>query len=222
MLLQPAQRTKLDESSDTFFYDAPRFVTHVDDGFIQRLTDLYRDRLTPGSRIFDMMSSWVSHLPDDLALDWVEGHGMNAEELAKNRRLDHYFVQNLNEIPRLPLADQSFDAVLNTVSVQYLQQPEAAFGEIYRILKPGGLAIISFSNRMFYQKAIAAWRDGSESNRVSLVKGYFKSVPGFSTPEVITHTPSIPPILQMLGMPGGDPFYAIVAERMEPLVPSPS
>ena len=222
MLLQPAQRTKLDESSDTFFYDAPRFVTHVDDSFIQRLTDLYRDRLTPGSRIFDMMSSWVSHLPDDLALDWVEGHGMNAEELAKNRRLDHYFVQNLNETPKLPLADQSFDAVLNTVSVQYLQQPEAVFGEIYRILKPGGLAIISFSNRMFYQKAIAAWRDGSESNRVSLVKGYFKSVPGFSTPEVITHTPSIPPILQMLGMPGGDPFYAIVAERMEPLVPSPS
>ena len=222
MLLQPAQRTKLDESSDTFFYDAPRFVTHVDDGFIQRLTDLYRDRLTPGSRIFDMMSSWVSHLPDDLALDWVEGHGMNAEELAKNHRLDHYFVQNLNETPKLPLADQSFDAVLNTVSVQYLQQPEAVFGEIYRILKPGGLAIISFSNRMFYQKAIAAWRDGSESNRVSLVKGYFKSVPGFSTPEVITHTPSIPPILQMLGMPGGDPFYAIVAERMEPLVTSPS
>jgi ubiquinone/menaquinone biosynthesis C-methylase UbiE len=154
-------------------------------------------------------------------LDWVEGHGMNAEELAKNRRLDHYFVQNLNETPRLPLADQSFDAVLNTVSVQYLQQPEEVFGEIYRILKPGGLAIISFSNRMFYQKAIAAWRDGSESNRVSLVKGYFKSVPGFSTPEVITHTPSLPAILQMLGMPGGDPFYAIVAERMEPLVPSP-
>ncbi len=222
MLLQPAQRTKLDESSDTFFYDAPRFVTHVDDSFIQRLTDLYRDRLTPGSRIFDMMSSWVSHLPDDLALDWVEGHGMNAEELAKNRRLDHYFVQNLNENPQLPLADQSFDAVLNTVSVQYLQQPEEVFGEIYRILKPGGLAIISFSNRMFCQKAIAAWRDGSEANRVSLVKGYFKSVPGFSTPEVITHTPSLPAILQMLGMPGGDPFYAIVAERMEPLVKSPS
>ncbi len=222
MLLQPAQRTKLDESSDTFFYDSPRFVTHVDDSFIQRLTDLYRDRLTPGSRIFDMMSSWVSHLPDDLALDWVEGHGMNAEELAKNRRLDHYFVQNLNESPRLPLADQSFDAVLNTVSVQYLQQPEEVFGEIYRILKPGGLAIISFSNRMFYQKAIAAWRDGNEANRVSLVRGYFKSVPGFSTPEVITHTPSLPAILQMLGMPGGDPFYAIVAERMEPLVTSPS
>ena len=217
MLLQPTQRTKLDESSDTFFYDAPRFVTHVDDGFIARLTDLYRDRLTPHSRIFDMMSSWVSHLPDDVDFAWVEGHGMNADELAKNRRLDHHFVQNLNDNPRLPLEDRSFDAVLNTVSVQYLQQPEVVFGEIYRILKPGGLAIVSFSNRMFYQKAIAAWRDGSEANRVSLVKGYFKSVPGFSTPEVVTHTPAIPAILQMLGMPGGDPFYAVIAERMEPL-----
>ena len=93
MLLQPDQRIKLDESSDTDFYNAPRFVTHVDDGFIAKLTDLYRDRLTPHSRIFDMMSSWVSHLPSDMEFAHVEGHGLNAEELAKNRRLDHYFVQ---------------------------------------------------------------------------------------------------------------------------------
>lgn len=217
MLLQPDQRNKLDDSSDTFFYDVPRFVTHVDDGFIQQLTDLYRERLTPHSRIFDLMSSWVSHLPDGMEFSHVEGHGMNAEELAKNPRLDHYFVQNLNETPHLPLEDESFDAVLNTVSVQYLQQPEVVFGEIYRILKPGGIAIVSFSNRMFYQKAIAAWRDGSETRRVNLVKSYFGSVPGFSTAEVIAHSPSVPAILQMLGMPGGDPFYAVIAERMQPL-----
>lgn len=218
MLLQPDQRHKLDDSSDTFFYDVPRFVTHVDDSFIRQLTDLYKERLSPNSRIFDLMSSWVSHLPEDVTFEHVEGHGMNAEELAKNRRLDHYFVQNLNENPQLPLADQSFDAVLNTVSVQYLQQPEVVFGEIYRILKPGGIAIVSFSNRMFYQKAIAAWRDGSETRRVNLVKSYFGSSPGFGTPEVIARPPSVPAILQMLGMPGGDPFYAVMAERLEPLV----
>lgn len=217
MLLPPDQRTKLDESSDTFFYDAPRFVTHVDDSFIQQLTDLYRDRLKPNSRIFDMMSSWVSHLPEDVPFEWVEGHGMNSEELAQNSRLNHYFVQNLNDNPKLPLDDQSFDAVLNTVSVQYLQQPEVVFGEIYRILKPGGIAIISFSNRMFYQKAIAAWRDGSETRRVNLVKSYFGSVPGFGTPDVIARQPNIPALLQMLGMPGGDPFYAVIAERLAPL-----
>jgi len=212
------QRTKLDPTSDTQFYEMPRFVTHVDDGFIQQLTDLYRERLQPGMRVFDMMSSWVSHLPDNMAFEWVEGHGLNGEELAKNPRLDHYFVQNLNEHDQLPLADQSFDAVLNTVSVQYLKYPEAVFAEIYRILKPGGIAIVSFSNRMFYQKAIAAWRDASEAQRVHLVKQYFQSVPGFGTPEVISRTSSVPAVMQLLGMGGGDPFYAVLAERLEGLV----
>ena len=218
MLLEPIQRTKLDESSDQAFYQSPRFVTHVDDGFIQQLTVLYRQRLQPNQRIFDMMSSWISHLPDELDFDWVEGHGMNEAELARNPRLDHYFVQNLNENQQLPFDDRSFDAVLNTVSVQYLQQPEAVFSEIYRILKPGGIAIFSFSNRMFYQKAIAAWRDGSEAQRVALVKRYFGSVPGFSAPEVIVNVSNVPPSLQMMGLAGGDPFYAVIAERMEVLV----
>ncbi|EHC18030.1 class I SAM-dependent methyltransferase [Fischerella thermalis] len=213
MLLRPEQRTKLDADDDKQFYSFPRLVTHVDEGFIQQLTDLYRDRLQPNTRILDMMSSWVSHLPEEMQFAHVEGHGLNAEELAHNPRLNHYFVQDLNENPRLPLPDQEFDAVLNCVSVQYLQYPEAVFSEIYRVLKPGGIAIISFSNRMFYQKAIQAWRDTSEATRIELVKGYFNSVPGFTTPEVIARQSNIPAFLQWLGAGGGDPFYAVIARR---------
>ncbi|NTW21633.1 MAG: methyltransferase domain-containing protein [Nostocales cyanobacterium W4_Combined_metabat2_030] len=214
MRLNPLQRTKLDDSDDTLFYAFPRFVTHVDETFIDQLTNLYRQRLKPNSKILDMMSSWVSHLPEEIEFSHVEGHGMNEEELARNPRLNHYFVQNLNQYPQIPLADQEFDAVLNCVSVQYLQYPDAIFHEIHRILKPGGIAIISFSNRMFYQKAIQAWRDSNEQTRVELVKNYFKSVPGFSEPEVIFHPSTVPAFLQMFGMPGGDPFYAIIASRL--------
>lgn len=213
MPLRPNQRIKLDDTDDKLFYVSPRFVTHVDQGFIQQLKGLYRDRLKPNTRIFDMMSSWVSHLPEEMQFAHVEGHGLNAEELARNPQLDGYFVQDVNENPKLPLKDQDFDAVLNTVSVQYVQYPEAVFNEIHRILKPGGVAIISFSNRMFFQKAIAAWRDGSEASRVELVKHYFESVPGFSTPEVIAHQSSAPNFLQWLGAGGGDPFYAVIAYR---------
>lgn len=180
MPLKPEQRDKLDSTDDKLFYEYPRFVTHVDEGFIQQLSELYRERLKPNTRIFDMMSSWVSHLPEEMEFDHVEGHGLNAEELQRNPRLNHYFVQNLNENPQLPLPDANFDAVLNCVSVQYLQYPEAIFSEIHRILKPGGVAIVSFSNRMFFQKAIQAWREGNEASRVALVKSYFSSVPGFS------------------------------------------
>lgn len=216
MLLEPIQRRKLDETEDTLFYSDPRFVTHVDEGFIDQLTNLYRERLKPNTRILDMMSSWVSHLPDEMEFAHVEGHGMNEEELAKNPRLDRYFLQDLNQNPELPLPDRSFDAVLNAVSVQYLQYPEGVFHEIHRILKPGGVAIVSFSNRMFYQKAIEAWRDGSEADRVRLVKGYFDSVPGFqgfSIPDVIAVRSEVPTVLQLFGMGGGDPFYAVIAHR---------
>ncbi|MBS0016792.1 MAG: class I SAM-dependent methyltransferase [Arthrospira sp. SH-MAG29] len=218
MLLPGKQRSKLDETEDRLFYEYPRFVTHVDEGFIDRLTSLYSDRLSVNSRVLDLMSSWVSHLPDDRKFSHVEGHGMNEEELARNRQLNHYFIQDLNKDPKLPLGDREFDAVLICVSVQYLQYPEAVFNEIHRVLKPGGVVIVSFSNRMFFQKAIAAWRDATEAQRVKLVESYFNSVrsgelPGFSVPEVIIHQSSIPPVLQMLGLGGGDPFYAVIAHR---------
>ena len=218
MLLETTQRNKLDPSDDGLFYSQPRFVTHVDEGFIAQLTKLYRDRIPPNSHVFDMMSSWVSHLPGDVTYQHIEGHGLNNEELARNKQLDHYFVQNLNENQTLPLESNSFDAVVNTVSVQYIQYPEKVFAEVYRVLKPGGIAIFSFSNRMFYQKAIALWRDGSEASRVELVKKYFDSVSGFGNIEAVVNISEAPAIMKMMGLGGGDPFYAVIAEKMQPLV----
>ncbi|WP_159784012.1 class I SAM-dependent methyltransferase [Sodalinema gerasimenkoae] len=212
-ILKDRDRSKLDSSDDARFYEMPRFVTHVDESFIDQLTQLYRDRLHANSHILDLMSSWVSHLPEDIPFGHVEGHGMNEAELAKNPQLDHYIIQNLNHNPKLPYADEQFDAVLNAVSIQYLQHPEEVFAEIHRILKPGGLAIISFSNRMFYQKAIQAWREGTDASRVELVKRYFQAVPGFAEPEVIAKTSNVPAVLQMMGFAGADPFYVVIGEK---------
>lgn len=210
-MLKNQDRTKLDDSDDGLFYSVPRFVTHLDDHFLETLTQLYRDHLSPSTRILDLMSSWVSHLPPEMAFTHIEGHGLNLQELARNPRLDHFFIQNLNQTPKLPLPDQSFDAVLNTASVQYLQYPETVFSEIHRILKPDGLSIISFSNRMFFHKAIRAWRDGSEDDRLALVQHYVASVPGFEVQDVITIRPKSSALAWLSG--GQDPFYAVIARR---------
>lgn len=208
-MLTDSQRSKLDSSNDLLFYDAPRFVNHIDTQFIRTLTELYRDRLQPHTRILDLMSSWVSHLPPEMEFTEVVGHGMNAEELMRNPRLHRFHVQNLNQDQTLPYEADYFDAVLNTVSVQYLQYPERVFAEIHRILKPGGIVIVSFSNRMFYQKAIQAWRDGSDRDRLHLVATYFQSVPqGFSKPEAVVRTPSLG--ARFWGS-SSDPFYAVIA-----------
>ncbi len=103
---------------------------------------------------------------------------MNAAELARNQQLDQFFVRDLNKEPTgWALGDQSVDAVVCCVSVQYLQQPEQVQNEIRRVLNPEGVCIFTFSNRMFYQKAIAAWRDASDYARTQLVRQYFQSVP---------------------------------------------
>lgn len=124
LVLNQEGRTKLNINSDREFYAYPRFVTHVDDAFISSLSNLYREKLNPGSEILDLMSSWVSHLPKEVVYKKVVGHGLNAQELAKNPRLDYFFVKDLNQDQKLEMESCSFDAVLCTVSVQYLQQPE--------------------------------------------------------------------------------------------------
>jgi SAM-dependent methyltransferase len=128
--------------------------------------------LPPGGVILDLMSSWISHLPDDVAYAEVIGHGMNAEELAANPRLDRWFVQDFNRNPRLPLADQSLDAAMMCVSIQYLQQPIELLADVARVLKPGAPLVISFSNRCFPTKAVAIWWGLGERGHPDLVRLY--------------------------------------------------
>ena len=90
---------KQDRSPDTDFYLQPRLVTHIDDAAIAAVTQVYREVLQAGGDLLDLMSSWVSHLPAEVAYVSVVGHGMNERELAANPRLSRWFVQDLNAAP---------------------------------------------------------------------------------------------------------------------------
>ena len=128
------------------------------------------------------MSSWVSHLPADVTYEEVIGHGMNEEELEANPRLDRSFVQDLNEDPTLNLDDESLDAAMICVAIQYLQRPVEVLTEVARALKPGAPLVISFSNRCFPTKAVAIWRALDQESHVQLVNLYLRKA-GFSAVE---------------------------------------
>ncbi len=170
----PGAFRKADREDDAAFYVAPRFVTHIDDIAIAALTQFYRERLPAGGRILDLMSSWVSHLPPETQFSEVIGHGMNAEELAANKRLDRFFVQNLNREPTLPLGDATLDTVTICVSIQYLEQPIEVLRETLRVLKTGGQIVISFSNRCFPTKAVAIWQALGDEDHARLVGAYLQ------------------------------------------------
>jgi hypothetical protein len=173
---------KLDPEDDEIFYEPPRLVCHIDDGAIAALSEFYRKVLPPGGVLLDLMSSWVSHLPLGIDYKKVIGHGMNAEELAANPRLDRWFVQNLNRDPTLPLAEYSVDAAMMCVSVQYLQRPVALLREAARVLRPHGPLIVSFSNRCFWTKAVAIWRALDDDGHARLVERYLQ-LAGFTAIE---------------------------------------
>ena len=175
---------KIDAEEDEFFYEPPRLVRHIDDGAIAALTGFYRGILPAGGALLDLMSSWVSHLPPEIAYAEVLGHGMNAEELAANPRLSRWFTRNLNRDPRLPLPDSSLDAAMICVSVQYLQQPVAVLRDVVRVLRPGSPLVISFSNRCFWTKAVAIWRALDDDGHARLVERYLRSA-GFE--QIETH-----------------------------------
>ena len=129
-VLSEAERGKQDRSDDALFYAEPRFVQHLDGAFRSRLTALYAERLGPDAVVLDLMSSWVSHLPENGRYRQVIGHGLNGRELEANPRLDRHWVQNLNQDQRLPLESASVDAALIVAGWQYLQQPEAVATEL--------------------------------------------------------------------------------------------
>lgn len=182
--LPPGAFAKLDAEPDEVFYEPARLVYHIDEHAVAALTAFYRTVLPQDGVLLDVMSSWVSHLPGDTAYREVIGHGMNAEELAANPRLDRWFIQNLNRDPLLPLEGDSVDAAMICVAIQYLQQPVAVLREIARVLRPGAPVVISFSNRCFWTKAVAIWRGLDDAGHGRLVELYLRDA-GFE--RIATH-----------------------------------
>ena len=210
-VLSAAQRRRWDSSDDALFYAQPRFVQHLDDAFRRRLTQLYRDRIPAEAAVLDLMSSWVSHLPDEVTYASVIGHGLNGRELAANPRLQRHWVQNLNRDQHLPVDDASIDATLIVAGWQYLQYPEAVAAELLRITRPGGQLIVAFSNRMFFTKAPQVWADGSDRDHLEIV-GRVLMAQGWPPPEIVAESTRASGWKGLIGG-HGDPFFAVIARR---------
>jgi hypothetical protein len=151
----PGAFDRKDSCDDAVFYERPRKDIHIDQTCVLRITALYDDLLRTDDSILDLMSSWRSHLPDKAHM--VTGLGLNAAEMQDNPQLRSHVIHDLNRNSGLPFDDSSFHAVVNTVSIEYLSAPRQVFTEVRRVLKPGGLVIVTFSNRYFPPKTATFW-----------------------------------------------------------------
>jgi SAM-dependent methyltransferase len=202
LLFPPNFFRRIDETDDGDFYSFPRLVTHIDDATIAALTQVYRELVPAGGSVLDLMASWVSHLPAEIAYRRVAGLGMNQAELASNERLTERVVHDLNVDPRLPFPESSFDAVLNAVSIQYLTRPFEVFASVREVLAPGGVHVVAFSHRMFPTKAVLGWQALDAEGKIGLVRGYFALSVGWTETEVLDRSPR-----------DADPLWVVFARR---------
>lgn len=197
-----------DEGSDCLFYEEARLVNHIDDAAISALRSFYKSQLPKKGHILDLMSSWVSHLPESAKVLYssITGLGLNKTELSKNPVLTSWDVHDLNSNLVLPYEDQTFDGAIVSVSVQYLIKPVEIFADVGRVLKPGSPFAITFSNRMFPTKAIAIWQVLSDLQRAELLRSYFRLTGLFGAAQFHDLSPA----------PGrSDPLFAVVAKKGE-------
>ena len=209
-VLNNYQRKKLDESNDEEFYSDPKFVYHLDKNFRQYLSDLYESEIDNYSTVLDLMSSWDSYLPVGKKYKKVIGHGLNKQELEKNKMLDSFWIQNFNLNQKIPLESGSIDYCLMVAAWQYLQYPENLTKEISRILSNKGKIIVSFSNRAFWHKAPNIWTTSTENERVKYVRKVLMSN-GFNEPDIIKKFNE--PTLNFFNFSKKDPFYCLIASK---------
>lgn len=203
---QPEHFQRADDSDDGAFYGEPRLVAHIDDPARAALAALYRETVRPDSDVLDLMSSYHSHLPEDVTYKSVVGLGMNPVELTENRQLTGHVIHDLNKTPELPFPDAAFDVCLLAVSVQYLVRPIEVFASIARILRPNGNLVVSYSNRLFPTKAVELWQRIGMEDRGRLVSIYCWEATGFRDVEARDISPA----------PGAsDPLWVVMARRAE-------
>ena len=194
-----------DESADGAFYAEARLVVHIDEHAIEAARRLYRELLPAGGAVLDLMSSWRSHLPEDVAYGRVAGLGMNDDELRENPQLTEHIVHDLNADPRLPYGDDEFDAAIVTVSIQYMTRPLETFREVRRVLRSGAPFVVTYSNRLFPTKAVRIWTALGDRERAGLIGAYFRNSGGWD--ELTAEDRSID------SGSYNDPLYAVWARK---------
>lgn len=203
-----------DDRPDHLFYEQPRLVQHLDSTCRAEIERQYGRLIAPGAQVLDLMGSWTSHLPADLDLAGLTVLGLNGEELRANPRATATVVHDLNREPVLPFANSSFDAVICTASVEYLLDPRRAALEIGRVLRPGGVAALSFSNRWFPPKAVRAWTDLHEFERLGLAAALLAGAGCFDDITTLSRRGAPrPPDDPHWQLPFSDPLFMVWARK---------
>jgi SAM-dependent methyltransferase len=131
----------------------------LDDAAVAAVRDLYSD-LGIDSRVLDLGGSPLDLF--DVPPDELVGFDGNPDA-------------------PLPYGDAAFDDVVCSNVVGGFTRPAETFGEVARVLRPGGRFVCTFTGEP--RVAVRGWAGKDDAGRVRLLRSYFSLAPAFGPAE---------------------------------------
>ena len=125
-----------------------RFYPPAFRGMYERFLEAIREHLRPDVEVMDGGCGSGRVFQHRLAGQVRRVVGVDiTQDVRGNPNLDAGVRGDLNDIP---LRDASFDLVILSHVAEHLSEPSAAFGELARVLRPGGRLLLLTPNRWHY------------------------------------------------------------------------
>ena len=130
----------------------------------------------------------------DTFVDIAGGYGRLADEYLPRAKLATLFDYSKTELAQaremygnkiktqpgdvydLPFKDNSFDALMMIRATHHFKEMQKVSDELYRILKPGGIAVIEVANKKTLPKMVRYWTKKSEINPFSRDVAHLKDL----------------------------------------------
>lgn len=134
------------------FYNDPKPATLNAQNLVSRrrfALEMLEAKVAPGSNILDI-GCGTGHLAGELMQRGYTAWGVDFSEGMVEYAREHYSRDHFHvgDIERIPFPDNTFDAVMCLGVMEYLEKDEAALREMWRVLKPGGHAVITTPNML--------------------------------------------------------------------------
>jgi ubiquinone/menaquinone biosynthesis C-methylase UbiE len=129
------------------FYEDPKPASLTSQNLVSRrrfALEMIESRVPPGSKILDV-GCGTGHLAGELMRRGYQAWGVDFSEGMVRYACEHYGADRfqMGDIERIPFPDNTFDGVMSLGVMEYLSSDEPALREMWRVLKPGGVAVIT-------------------------------------------------------------------------------